>query len=167
LAAERARELNPTSNPMLVETLLATTAEATELLIQFPAFTIGGARDIRSLIEKAGKGYRLQPGELMLLMDTLRASRELRNHFRKLPDADERYRQLLEFVEAIDNFGSLEAGLSRTIGPRGDVLDGASPQLSRIRQAVRVAHSRLHDRLQSFISGSRQSSALQENIVTM
>lgn len=167
VASERARELRPTSNIQKVETLLATTAEASELLIQFPAFTIGGARDIRGLIEKAGKGYRLQPGELMMMMDTLRASRELRNHFRRLPDADERYPQLLEFVDSIDNFSSLEADLNRTIGPRGDVLDGASPQLSRIRQAVRIAHSRLHDRLQSFISGSRHSSALQENIVTM
>ena len=36
-----------------------------------------------------------------------------------------------------------------------------SPALARIRQAVRVAHSRLHDRLQGFLSGSRHSSALQ------
>lgn len=167
VAAERARELRPTSNPLQVETLLATTAEATQLMVQFPTFTIGGARDIRGLIDKAEKGYRLQPGELMLLMDTLRASREIRNHFRRLPDASERYQHLLEFVDSIDNFSSLEADLNRTIGPRGDVLDGASPALSRIRQAVRVAHSRLHDRLQNFVSGSRHSSALQENIITM
>ncbi len=167
VAAERARELKPTSNTLQVEALLATTSEAKDLLVQFPTFTIGGARDIRELIEKAGKGYRLQPGELMLLMDTLRASRELRNHFRRLPDANQRYPQLLDFVDSIDNFSSLEADLNRTIGPRGDVLDGASSQLSRIRQAVRVAHSRLNDRLKAFISGSRHSSALQENIITM
>lgn len=167
VAGERARELKPTSNPQLVESLLATTAEAVDLMMQFPAFTIGGARDIRSQIEKAEKGYRLQPGELMLLMDTLRASRDIRNHFRRLPDASDRYPHLLEFVDSIDNFSSLEADLNRTIGPRGDVLDGASPALSRIRQAVRVAHSRLHDRLQNFVSGSRHSSALQENIITM
>ena len=167
VAAERARELRPTSNTLQVEARLATTAEAAELLVQFPAFTIGGARDIRALLEKAAKGYRLQPGELMLLMDTLRAARDIRNHFRRLPDAADRYPQLLEFVDSIDNFSSLEADLNRTIGPRGDVLDGASPQLARIRQAVRVAHSRLQDRLKNFISGSRHSSALQENIVTM
>lgn len=167
IASERARELRPTSNPQKVESLLATTKEATELLVQFPTFTVGGARDIRGLIEKSGKGSRLQPGELMQLMDTLRASRDLRNHFRKLPDSAERYPQLQEFVDSIDNFSSLEADLNRTIGPRGDVLDGASPQLSRIRQEVRVAHSRLRDRLQNFISGSRASSALQENIITM
>lgn len=167
VAAERARELRPTGNTLFVESQLATTAEAAKLLVQFPAFSIGGARDIREALARAEKGFRLQPTDLMQIMDTLRASREVRNHFRKLPDASERYPHLVEFSDAIDNFSSLEADLNRTIGPRGDVLDGASPALSRIRQAVRVAQSRLQDRLQSFISGSRHSSALQENIITM
>ncbi len=46
------------------------------------------------------------------------------------------------------------------------MLDGASGELARIRKAVRVAHSRLHERLQGFVSG-RYASALQENIITM
>lgn len=167
VAGERARALRPTSNPQLVESMLGTTSEAAQLLVQFPAFSIGGARDIRNLVEKAEKGYRISPAELMLIMDTLRASRDTRNHFRRLPDSAERYPHLLEYADSIDNFSSLEADLNRTIGPRGDVLDGASPALGRIRQAVRIAHSRLHDRLQSFISGSRHSTALQENIITM
>ncbi|MCO5215085.1 MAG: endonuclease MutS2 [Thermomicrobiales bacterium] len=167
VATEMAGGIRPTSNPQLVETLLATTSEASELLVQFPAFSIGGARDIRDLITKSTKGFRIQPAELLTLIDTLRASRDLRNHFRKLPDAHERYPHLQEFAESIENFSTLEADLNRTIGPRGDVLDSASPALGRIRQAVRIAHSRLHDRLQSFLSGSRHSSALQENIITM
>ena len=167
VAAVRARELRPSGNPLQVESMLATTAEAAHLLVQFPAFTIGGARDIRENVAKAERGFRLQPAEFLMLMDTMRAARDVRNHFRRLPDAAERYPQLLEFAESIENFSTLEAELARTIGPRGDVLDGASSALARIRQAVRVAHSRLHDRLQSFLSGSRHSSALQENIITM
>lgn len=167
VAGARALELRPSSNPQLVESLLDTTGEAAHFLVQFPAFSIGGARDVREIVAKSERGFRLQPAEFLMLMDTLRASRETRNHFRRLPDAAERYPHLLEFADAIENFSTLEAELNRTIGPRGDVLDGASPALARIRQAVRVAHSRLHDRLRSFLSGSRHSSALQENIVTM
>lgn len=167
VAAVRARELRPSSNPQQVELMLATTAEAAQLLVQFPAFTIGGARDIREIVAKGERGFRLQPAEFLMVMDTLRACREVRNHFRRLPDANERYPQMMEFADAIENFSTLEAELNRTIGPRGDVLDSASPALARIRQAVRIAHSRLHDRLQSFLSGSRHSSALQENIITM
>ena len=47
------------------------------------------------------------------------------------------------------------------------MLDGASQELSRLRRAVRVAHSRLMDRLNSFVSGGRFGPALQENIITI
>lgn len=166
VAAERALEIGPSGDPQQVRYLLDVTAEAVALSVQFPDLTIGGARDIRQHIQRAEKGFRLQPADFLLVMDTLRAGRELRKLFQRLPDAHERYPHLSEFAESIDNFSPLETDLGRSIGPRGDVLDGASGELARIRKAVRVAHSRLHDRLQSFLSG-RYASALQENIITM
>lgn len=164
---QRAREIGPSGDPQQVKYLLDVTDEAVQLGVQFPDLSIGGARDIRDFVNRAEKGFRLQSAELLLIMDTLRAGRELRRFFQRLPDAETRYPNMLEFAEAIDNFSPLETDLNRSIGPRGDVLDGASPELSRIRKAVRVAHSRLQDRLHSFISGGRFGTALQENIVTM
>lgn len=166
VAAERALEIGPSGDPQQVRYLLDVTAEAVALSIQFPDLTVGGARDIRQQVQRASKGMRLQPAEFLLLMDTLRSGRELRKLFQRLPDGHERYPHLGEFAESIDNFAPLEADLGRSIGPRGDVLDGASGELARIRKAVRVAHSRLHERLQGFVSG-RYASALQENIITM
>lgn len=167
VAMQRAREIGPSGDPQQVKYLLDVTDEAVQLGVQFPDLSIGGARDIRDFVNRAEKGFRLQSAELLLIMDTLRAGRELRRFFQRLPDAETRYPNMLEFAEAIDNFSPLETDLNRSIGPRGDVLDGASPELSRIRKAVRVAHSRLQDRLHSFISGGRFGTALQENIVTM
>lgn len=167
VAKERAREIGPSGDALHVQYLLDVTAEAVQLSVQFPELSIGGARDIRSFLGRAVKGFRLQSAELLLIMDTLRAGRELRRFFQKLPDAVQRYPNMLEFADAIENFSPLEADLSRSIGPRGDVLDSASDELSRIRKAVRIAHSRLQERLQGFISGGRVGSALQENIITM
>lgn len=167
VAAARALELTPSGDRKIVRGRLDVTAEASHLLVQFPEMSVGGARDIRDQLEKAEKGGRLVPAELLTVMDTLRAGRELRRLFIRLPDAGDRYPHLLEFVEAIENFSPLETDLNRSIGPRGDVLDGASPELSQLRRAVRVAHSRLMDRLNSFVSGGRFGSALQENIITI
>jgi DNA mismatch repair protein MutS2 len=167
VAMQRAREIGPSGDPQQVKYLLDVTAEAVQLGVQFPDLSIGGARDIRDFVNRAEKGFRLQSAELLLIMDTLRAGRELRRFFQRLADAPTRYPNMLEFAEAIDNFSPLETDLTRSIGPRGDVLDSASEALSRIRKAVRVAHSRLQDRLHSFISGGRFGSALQENIITM
>jgi DNA mismatch repair protein MutS2 len=167
VAAVRAREIGPSRDRKIVRYLLDVTAEAADFWVQFPEFTVGGARDIRSEVEKADKGGRLMPNELLQVLDTLRAGREVRKTFVRLPDVAERYPNLLEFAEAIENFSPLETDLARSIGPRGDVLDSASDELSRIRKAVRIAHNRLMDRLNSFISGGRYGSALQENIITI
>ncbi len=167
VAAVRAREIGPSRDRKIVRYLLEVTAEAVDFWGQFPEFTVGGARDIRTEIERADKGARLMPQDLLQVLDTLRAGREVKRTFIRMPDAEERYPNLREFAEAIDNFSPLETDLNRSIGPRADVLDSASEELSRIRKAVRIAHNRLMDRLNSFISGGRYGSALQENIITI
>ena len=59
---------------------------------------------------------------------------------------------------------SSKTRIGRAIGPAGEVLDSASPALSRIRKEVRIAHGRLMDRLNRFVGGSNP--ALQDAIVT-
>ena len=167
VAARNALEVRPSGDRRIVRYLLDLTSEAVELLVQQPEFSVGGARDITDPLGRAQKGARLQPHDLMLVMDTLRAGRELRRLFLRIPEARSQFPQLLEFAEAIENFVPLETELERSIGPRGDVLDTASAELARLRASVRVAHGRLMDRLNSFVSGSRFGSALQENIITI
>lgn len=167
LAATRALEIGPSRDRKIVRYLLDVTAEAADFHVRYPEFTIGGARDIRASIDKAEKGGRLTPNELLEVSDTLKAGRDIRRTFTRMPEGEDRYPNLLEFAEAMENFSPLETDLTRSIGPRGDVLDSASDELARIRKAVRIAHHRLMDRLNSFLSGGRYGSALRENIITI
>ncbi|MEA2530855.1 MAG: mismatch repair protein MutS2 [Thermomicrobiales bacterium] len=166
VAAERARELGPSGDVETVRYLLGVTAEAVELLTAFPDITIGGAKDIRALVERAEKGGRLQAAELLTVADMVSASRNLRRSFVRLPDVETRFPSLLEFATHLADLPDLETDIARSIGPRGDVLDTASEALSRIRREVRTAHSRLMDRLNSIISGGRYASAIQDAIIT-
>ncbi|HYO31084.1 MAG TPA: endonuclease MutS2, partial [Thermomicrobiales bacterium] len=166
VAAERAREIGPSGDATHVGYLLVVTSEAVDLLTAFPEVTIGGARDVRGLVERAAKGARLQPPELLLVLDMVSASRNLRRAFIRLPDVDARFPKLLDFVEALAELPDIEADISRSIGPRGDVLDTASPALAQIRREVRVAQSRLMERLNALVSGGRYASALQDAIIT-
>jgi len=167
VAADLARELRPTPDRRVAALWVATTAEGVDLLRNFPEFNVGGARDIRELVLRAEKGARLQPPELLLVADTLHAARRLKRTFLKLPDCEERFPNLLELIGSIENVHRLETGLERSIGPRGDVLDTASPELARLRRAVRIAHSRVTERLQNLRASDRVGAALQENIVTV
>lgn len=166
VAAARARQLGPSGDHDTVAYLLDVTAEAVDLLTRFPEVTIGGPRDIRGLTERAEKGSRLQPAELLLVQDTIAAARNLRRSFLRLPDGELRYPHLLRFVEHLTEMHDLETAIGRSIGPRADILDTASEELARIRRDVRIAQSRLMDRLNSLVSGGRYATALQEAIIT-
>lgn len=167
VAAERALEIGPSGDPEQVAYLLGVTAEAVDLQTNFPDVTIGGARDIRLLVDRAAKGGRLQPPELLLVQDMVVAGRGLRRTFYRLPEVEARFPSLTEFVEHVADLPDLETDIGRSIGPRGDVLDTASPELARIRRDIRVAQSRLMDRLNSAITGGRYAGAIQDAIVTM
>ncbi|MBA3337053.1 MAG: endonuclease MutS2, partial [Chloroflexia bacterium] len=132
VAAERARELGPSGDFETVSYLLQVTAEAVDLLTAFPDVKIGGARDIRELVARSAVGSRLQPADLLLILDTLSASRIVRRAFLQLPDPRTRFPSLAEFVGYITEQSDLEADIGRSVGPRGDVLDTASPELGRI-----------------------------------
>ncbi len=167
VAAERAREMGPSGDPSQVAYLLGVTAEAVDLVTHFPDISIGGARDIRALVARAAKGGRLMPPELLLVQDMVSAGRNLRRSFFRLPDVEERFPSLAEFVGHVAELPDIETDIGRTVGPRGDVLDTASDELARIRRAIRVAQSRLMDRLNGLLSGGRYASAIQDAIVTM
>jgi DNA mismatch repair protein MutS2 len=167
VAAERALEVGPSGEPMQVNYLLSITDEAVDLITSFPDLSIGGARDIRALVTRAEKGGRLQPADLLLVLDMINASRNLRKTFFRLPDAEARFPGLSDFAIHLADLHDLETDISRSIGARGDVLDTASPELSKIRRDIRVAHSRLMERLNSMISSGRLGAALQDALITM
>ncbi len=166
VTSELALSLEPSTDRWLVDRWVEGTAEGVDLLTNFPDITIGGARDIRSAAERAGKGSRLLPQELMSIADTARAARLLRRSLQRLPDAGQRFPQLLDLSSGLIDAQELETSIGRAIGPAGEVLDSASPALSRIRKEVRIAHGRLMDRLNRFVATGSSSPALQDAIVT-
>jgi DNA mismatch repair protein MutS2 len=167
VAAELAAQIEPSDDIDDVRNRLDLTAEAVDLLTNFPDFSIGGARDVREIAERAQKGGRLTPPELFLVHDMVSASRALRRSFLRLPDGSTRFPRLSDLVVGFADLPGLEANIGRAISPRGDLLDTASDELGRIRRAIRVAHNRLMDRLNSMVSGGKYATALQDAIVTM
>ena len=93
VAAARARELAPSRDRKIVRRWLDVTAEAADFWVGFPEFTVGGARDIRSEVEKADKGGRLTPQDLLQIVDTLRAGRDRPDSLDRTPRRCPRHRQ--------------------------------------------------------------------------
>ncbi|MDT8305775.1 MAG: endonuclease MutS2, partial [Anaerolineae bacterium] len=141
-------------------------AETHEALLLFNAgseATIGGARDVRRSADNAMRGFVLRPEDLLDVRNTLIAARNLQ---RALLRVDEHYPHLAAIANLIEECPGLVQAIGEAIDEdRGDVLDSASERLGNIRRAIRVAHSRIHERLQSLISSS-MNRYLQEPIIT-
>ncbi|MBC7226585.1 MAG: endonuclease MutS2 [Thermoflexales bacterium] len=164
VGAEKARALTPSTDPADIRERLATTTEARRFLSLHPQADLGGARDVRPLVEAARREAVLTPPDLQDIAQTLQAARRLRQtvarqeaHFPRLAAIAARLEPCPELVEAIE----------RVLDERGEIRDDASPTLARIRSDLRAAHDRLITRLQRIISSPETAPFLQEPIITM
>jgi DNA mismatch repair protein MutS2 len=167
VASELALDLAPSDHAPTARRALALTDEAKALLGALPDFGVRGARDIREIVRGAQIGILLNPSQLLEIQDTLGAARNLRRAFRRLPNPDGRYPGLSDVIVAVEEFPGLEADIGRTVGGRGEILDTASPELGRIRSALRTAHNRLLDRLNALLTSQKYGNAIREPIITM
>ena len=78
-----ALELEPSGEMVEVRRGQRITSEAVRLLSLRPDITLGGARDVRELVRRAELGAMVEPADLLMIMDTLRAGRNLRNNIVK------------------------------------------------------------------------------------
>ncbi len=160
---EKARTLTPETNLHQIRRWQATTSEARELLEVKPDTTLGGAHDVRDLVQATTRGVTLPPVDLLDVRDTLVAGRVLHRLLLRL---DDRFPHLADIAGRISPCPDLITEIDRCLDERGNVRDAASSALSRIRREERIAHSRLQDKLQHIIGSSRYATYLQEQIIT-
>jgi DNA mismatch repair protein MutS2 len=141
----------------------AETSEARRLLSMKPDVSIGGARDVRPLLQQAIRSAVLLPTEFLDIRQTLLAGRALKRSFTQLED---QFRRLNHIAGRIQECSNLVQEIGRCVSDRGEVLDSASPELARIRSELEVVHRRLLDRLNKIVQSPENSQYLQETFVT-
>jgi DNA mismatch repair protein MutS2 len=138
-------------------------SEARRLLSIKPDVSIGGARDVRPLLERARLSAALLPAELLDIRQTLTAARDLK---RAVDRFEDQLPRLADIAGRIQECPGLIQEIGRCISDHGDVLDSASPALARIRSELEVVHQRILDRLNKLVQSPRNSQYLQETFVT-
>jgi DNA mismatch repair protein MutS2 len=160
---ERTLSIQPTTDLEEARRLLRLTSEARLLLDTKGTLSIGGARDVRTLLSRAERHATLDPQELLDIKETLVAGRALR---RSLSRMGSQVPLLAQMASLIEECAHIAAEIARCINDRGEVMDSASPRLGRIRGELRIAHDRLMDKLNRIITNSDNSAFLQETLVT-
>jgi DNA mismatch repair protein MutS2 len=161
---ERAVALLPSTVPDDVERALRETTEARALAEEAGGLPLGGASDIREPVRRASIGGVLEARELLGVRDTAAVARTVKGFVAaRRKDVP----VLAEMAEALDVFPSLEAAIGAAIGPEGDILDGASPELARLRRERRIGEGRLHARLEELLRAPAVARMLREPLITL
>ncbi len=163
LGKELAGGLLPSSDREEVRERLQQTAEAVYVssIAQPP---LGGIKDIRESIKKVGMGAVLAPDELLDILTTMYAMREMKRFFKEL-EAEAPI--LKNWARSLEILGQLEKDLEHIVDEHGNLRDDASVELKRIRREIRSSQAKIKDHLAGLLHNNEYQKYFQEAIVTM
>lgn len=162
-AQELAVDLKPLGDFAAVSLALQETDEGKNLLRGNPLFSLRGAKEIRSYIERCLRGGLIYGEELLEIRDTLRVGRKIKQ---QLTDSPEDYSSLKEIVAVIQPQKSIEDEISRCIAEDGKVTDSASPALYELRRSLQRLQQRIRETLEGILRNSAYQRMLQDSLVT-
>ncbi len=162
LGKARLAELVPFEQAAEAERAMAITGEMVAL-ISGSEFPIHGAHDIRTELHGASvEGAALEPEELLRIGETARVADSVRQFLHSKRQAAP---LLNEISKAMGDFKKLAERIDASIAPDGEIKDDASPQLKKIRQAVRAETKALESKLQSILQKWADKGVLQDSVV--
>lgn len=163
LGKERAATLEPSSDFDEVSAWMAETAEAVSVLA-VTAPPLGGIFDIRPFLKKVKMGAVLDLDEIMNIMSTLYAMRQVKRFFR---DVEIDVPTLKEWARGIEILGQLERLLENTVDEHGAIREDASVELKRIRRELHASQAHIKERIASILHNSEYQKYFQDAIVTV
>jgi DNA mismatch repair protein MutS2 len=139
-------------------------AEAMRLRRLRTPLNLTSASDIGAAVDKAALGGMLDTHQLLEVATTQQVAETVRaataRHESDMPLLSALGQSVLERRNVV-------AEILRAVDQRGEVLASASPNLGLIRRDMRIAHDRLHSKLQDFLGSPSGRLAAQEPIVTL
>lgn len=164
LGRERALELKPVDDPAVILRWQDEASEGRKLLRLEPTAEMGGWKDIRNQLQRAGRGAVLEPEELFAVADTLTAARIIKNF---LHERQEAYPLLHEHAFFITPLPDLENKIKKAILPGGEIADNASPELAQTRRKLASAQLNIKNYIENMIRSPNYQKYLQDPIVTI
>ncbi len=165
LGRTRARAMEPSSVADEVRARLAETTEARHVLDTSGSVPLGGLSDVDELLQRARLGSTLGPAELVAVANCLRGMRRLKEALEE-EDPDELPR-LNALSLRLCSFPSVEQRIDESIDDQGEILDGASSELRRLRHRLVILRQRIEEKLRAFLARNATNPQLQDRIVTV
>ena len=114
-----------------------------------------------SLHRLSVQGQRLEPAEFLVLLEQLKAARQLRSQLKEKESP-----LLAAMVQPLGGTGPLIRAIEKALDPSGAIRDGAHPELARARRRQTRGKARLQQHLDNYLSGTSSRFLIQDPFVT-
>jgi DNA mismatch repair protein MutS2 len=146
--------------------------QATDQAFAFDRLTGGlsfaGVSDTMAAMKRAMIGSILAASELIAVATNIEAARRVRRLIRQFhEDNSQSVPILFHLVSIIGDHKSIAVSIRACIDEQGHVLDQASTELTKIRQEIRAAESKVREKLEQMMRSSTMQKMLQEILVTI
>ncbi|MEE1321308.1 MAG: endonuclease MutS2, partial [Acutalibacteraceae bacterium] len=163
-ARELAENLKPETNIDLAKVLLKQTDDAHMLMAKFGAPSFGGLKNVNNSLYRASAGGALNMRELLDIAEVLRVIRSLSEWKSRNSGV---VTSIDTYFESMSPNKFLEDRITNSIISEEEMSDNASPELYNIRRKIRIASSKVRDKLDQMTKSSYFQKYLRESIVTM
>ena len=167
LARQLALDLTPSYDAAHVEELQRETAEGRDLIDEAGDVDLRASADPKPAIARAALDGVLTGAELLAVAESLEVQRRASAAVRRLGRADTKVPRLAEIADGIPDLQELVRQIAVRIGPRGEVLDDATPALRTLRRQVSQAYERVSQALTRVMHSSVGQEALQDQVVSL
>ncbi|UCG19653.1 MAG: endonuclease MutS2 [Deltaproteobacteria bacterium] len=158
-------QVRPSTDKEQIQILLDQVTELKEYLQIGNSLPLGGIHDLVAVIEQVRfSGQALQPVELLDLAETLKATSTLKHLVSR---CEPQYGKLADLLDNLKPIPELERKISRAIDNRGQIKDGASNELGRIRKEIGDVRKRLHEELEGILEKQASQKTLQEKLISV
>ncbi|MCG0277487.1 MAG: endonuclease MutS2 [Thermanaeromonas sp.] len=164
LGQELVEELEPTTDVEEVKLRQAETGEACLLWRLVPDFNRAGVRDIRPLVERAGRGGLLTGEELVQVAGTLAAGRRIKKALLKV---GEDLPILKSWAGRVREFLQLEERIGKALREDGEIRDEATPRLWSLRQRISALQEKIKQKLEEYLRSPEIQKYLQDSLYTI
>ncbi len=164
LARELALEMTPSFEARRVDELQSQTAEGRRLIDGSGDVDLRATSDPRPAVARAALDGVLTGTELLAVAEALEVQRIARAAVQR---AGPNLPILEDIAEGIPDLQELVHQVALRIGPRGEVVDDATPTLRTLRRQVSQAYERVTQALARVMQSSAGGEALQDQVVSV
>ncbi|NBI28111.1 endonuclease MutS2 [Chengkuizengella marina] len=166
LGKNKVEELLPSTQYSEVIELLKATDEAAKVQRLKGSAPFGGIRDISAAIHRSRIGGMLNIQELLDIANTIYGAGRLKKFIQRFHD--EFSIPLLFFlVKQMTDHKAVENAIKMCINEQAEMMDSASPELSRIRQQLKTGETSIREQLERMIRSQSVQKKLQDPIITI